>query len=240
VEISRGDVTLRMPASVTIAADGRESVLARAANLSGHPRKPRRWAFGAYATDVGGMSDVGEMHIRRGHYVGLAPMGRGLTNVCVVTREKPVGQMPEDIIREALSRDPLLRERTQALQITGPPRTLGPLAVESHAPGIPGLLLAGDAAGFVDPMTGDGTHIAIRGGVLAATAALHALEVGDLNSAIGLLATSRRAELGSKLRFNRFLRVLSGSSTALELASAGARVSPSAIRRLVAYAGDVP
>ena len=120
----------------------------------------------------------------------------------------------------------------------GSPRALGPLAVDCHAPGIPGLLLAGDAAGFVDPMTGDGTHIAIRGGMLAASAALHALEVGDLNAAIGLLATSRSAELGSKLRFNRFLRALSGSTSALELASVGARITPSTIRRLVAYAGD--
>jgi flavin-dependent dehydrogenase len=180
------------------------------------------------------------MHIRRGHYVGLAPLGAGLTNVCVVTRDKPVGQMPEDIIREALAGDPQLRARAAGLRMTGPPRALGPLAVDCHAPGIPGLLLAGDAAGFVDPMTGDGTHIAIRGGVLAATAALHALEVGDLNGAIGLLASSRSAELGSKLRFNRWLRRLSGSSAALELASVGARISPSAISRLVTYAGDVP
>ena len=99
-------------------------------------------------------------------------------------------------------------------------------------------MLAGDAAGFVDPMTGDGTHIAIRGGLLAAEAALHALEGGDLNAAIGRLAMSRSAALGAKLRFNRWLRLMSGSTAGLAMAGAGARVVPWAIRRLVTYAGD--
>jgi flavin-dependent dehydrogenase len=238
VEIGRGDATVRIPAAITIAADGRESILARAANLSWHPRKPRRWAFGVYATDVTGMSDVGEMHVRRGYYVGLAPMGGGLTNVCVVTGQRSAGGTPEEVIRRVLGADPRLRDRTSALRLTGAPKVLGPLAVDCAAPGVPGLLLAGDAAGFVDPMTGDGTHIAIRGGMLAAAAALQALEDGDLNAAVGRLAASRTAELGSKLRFNRWMRRLSSSAVALELASVGAHVAPSALKRIVAFAGD--
>jgi flavin-dependent dehydrogenase len=238
VEIGRGDMTLRMPAAITIAADGRESILARAANLSWHPKKPRRWAFGAYATDVAGMSDVGEMHVRSGYYVGLAPLGSDLTNVCVVTGQRPVGRTPEHVIRRVLEGDAQLRERTAPLRLTEAPRVLGPLAVDCGAPGVPGLLLAGDAAGFVDPMTGDGVHIAIRGGLLAAAVALEALEDGDLNAAVGRLASSRTAELETKLRFNRWMRRLSSSGAALELASVGARLAPSALRSMVAYAGD--
>ena len=32
---------------------------------------------------------------------------------------------------------------------------LGPLAVETTGAGLPGLLLAGDAAGFIDPISGE-------------------------------------------------------------------------------------
>jgi flavin-dependent dehydrogenase len=238
VEIGRGDATVRMPAAMTIAADGRESVLARAVNLSWHPKRPRRWAFGVYVTDVTGMSDVGEMHVRAGHYVGLAPLDGGLTNICVVTAQRSAGGTPEEVIRRVLDGDSRLRERTAGLRLAGAPRVLGPLAVECKAPGVPGLLLAGDAAGFVDPMTGDGTHLAIRGGLLAAASALQALEDGDLNAAVGRLASSRSAELGSKLRFNRWMRRLSSSAAALELATVGARLAPSAVRRIVAFAGD--
>lgn len=238
VEMSRGLTTLRLPAAITIAADGRRSVLARAARLSRHPAQRRRWAFGAYATDVADMSDVGEMHIRPGAYAGLAPLGGGLTNVCVVTSGRPAGRTPEDVMRRVLEGNPHLRDRTAALRLTTPPHVLGPLAVDCDASGVRGLLLAGDAAGFVDPMTGDGTHIAIRGGLLAAGAALQALESGNLEAAVSRLTADRRAALGPKLRFNRLMRRLSSSDVALDVAGLGVHVAPFILRRLVAYAGD--
>ena len=62
--------------------------------------------------------------------------------------------------------------------LTSAPTVLGPLAVEATVAGAPGLLLAGDAAGFIDPMTGDGLRFAFRGGELAAYAALRVLTTG--------------------------------------------------------------
>ncbi len=239
VEFMRGDGRLSVqPAALTIAADGRRSVLARAAGLSRHPRAPRRWAFGMYVTDVDGMTAMGEMHVRPGHYVGLAPVGGGVTNICVVTGRRPEGRTVEDVIRRVLMSDRRLRDRTAASRSVGRPRALGPLAVDCETPGVPGLLLAGDAAGFVDPMTGDGVHIAIRGGLLAATAALEALESGNLAGAAPALSARRAATLGSKLRFNRWLRRLVGSAAAMEVTGLGARVAPGLLRRLVRYAGD--
>ena len=52
---------------------------------------------------------------------------------------------------------------------------LGPMAVDADAAGEPGLLLAGDAAGFIDPMTGDGLRLALAGAELAAAVALEVL-----------------------------------------------------------------
>jgi geranylgeranyl reductase family protein len=239
VEVSAGSgVTTRVPAQITIAADGRRSVLARAARLSRHPLAPRRWAFGTYATDVAGMSSMGEMHVRRQHYIGLAPMGGGLTNVCVVTGPRPEGRAPIDIMRRALDGDADLRERTRAWRPVAPPQVLGPLAVDTDAAGVPGLLLAGDAAGFVDPMTGDGLHLAIRGGVLAAMAALDALESGDVTRAAEDLRMRRAGVLGSKLRFNRWLRQIVASPIAMDVVGLGATLAPALLRRVVRYAGD--
>lgn len=239
VEISGTDGrSIRVPALMTIAADGRRSVLARAAGLSRHPSAPRRWAFGVYATDIGGLTPMGEMHVRPRHYVGLAPLGSGLTNVCVVTGARPEGRTPIDVMRRALDADARLRERTGGWRPIGPPRVLGPLAVDADAAGLPGLLLAGDAAGFVDPMTGDGMHLAIRGGILAAMETLTALESGDVTRAAARLTSRRRDVLGAKLRFNRWMRRMVESPAAIDLAGVGARLAPSVLRRLVRYAGD--
>jgi len=57
---------LRVPAALVIGADGRRSRLALPLGLARQPRRPRRWAIGAYFNGVAGMSSFGEMHVRRG------------------------------------------------------------------------------------------------------------------------------------------------------------------------------
>ncbi len=175
----RGETPIRMPGAVTIAADGRMSTVARALNLAVSPRPVRRWAFGAYASGVEGVTDLGEMHVRPGGYIGIAGIGADLTNVCVVTGPRPEGSTPMDILHRAIAADERIRRRFERARFESPIRVLGPLAAEARAAGVDGLFLAGDASGFVDPMTGDGVHLALRGGVLAAREALGELETGD-------------------------------------------------------------
>jgi flavin-dependent dehydrogenase len=230
---------LRLPATMTIAADGRRSALARTLQLSTHPRRPRRWAFGAYATGLSGVAGVGEMHVRPGYYLGIAPLSDTLVNICVVTGARPDGRTPLDVIGRAIRRAPEIAARFAGARFVSPVSVLGPLAVDVRAAGVDGLLLAGDAAGFVDPMTGDGLHLAMRGAVLAAQEVLHVLEAGDLTGGPERLARARRHDLSAKLRFNRTLRRLVASPVAIRLAELGALAAPFALRRLVNVAGDV-
>jgi flavin-dependent dehydrogenase len=229
---------LRLPASMVIAADGRRSAVARTLGLVAHPQRPRRWAFGAYATGITGTSDLGEMHVRCGYYVGIAPLGDEVCNVCLVTGPRPEGATPSDVIHRAIQREPRLAPRFAGAAFAGPVRVLGPLAADARAAGAPGLLLAGDAAGFVDPMTGDGLHLAMQSAVLSAAEALRALETGDIAGAVERLGRARDEELGKKLRFNRAVRRLVDSRTAISLAEWGARLNPRVLARLVSYAGD--
>jgi flavin-dependent dehydrogenase len=229
-------------ATVTIAADGRHSTLVFGLGLASHPERPRRWAVGAYI-DVPG-DDVsrrfGEMHVRAGHYLGIAPVPGPLTNVCLVTPwragDAPLGD-PRAAIFGALSHDPLLRDRFAAARLATTPVVLGPLAVDARDTSMEGLLLAGDAAGFIDPMTGDGLRFAIRGAELAATAAAEALANG-WDGVHARLARARRDEFAGKWRFNRAVRSLAASPGAVALAAAGARLAPAVLRRAMIYAGD--
>lgn len=229
---------VRLPAVMTVAADGRRSALARALSLSWHPPAPRRWAFGAYAAGVSQTGDLGEMHIRPGRYLGIAPLTAELANVCVVTRPGPGSRRPIDVIRQAIRAEPGLASRFEEAEFVGEVRVLGPLAVEARVAGVPGLLLAGDAAGFVDPMTGDGLHLALRGAVLAAREVARVLQTGDVAGAPARLGRARRRALGPKLRFNRALRLLVSSPAAIGAAQAGAAMAPGLLQRVVRYAGD--
>jgi flavin-dependent dehydrogenase len=229
---------LRIPANFTIAADGRSSALARSLGLASYPPRPRRWAFGVYVSGVAGLGDLGEMHIRAGGYLGIAPMGRGLCNVCAVVGRRPAGATPLAVVRGAVGADPAIGQRFEQARYETPVSVLGPLAVDVRAVGVTGLLLAGDAAGFVDPMTGDGLHLAMRGAVLAAREALASLESGDLPGAVARLESARRDALRRKQRFNRAMRRLVESPAAIEAAAWGARFAPGLVRWAIRYAGD--
>jgi flavin-dependent dehydrogenase len=256
-----------LSAPVTIAADGRRSAITFGLGLARHPDRPRRWAIGAYFENFapvdntqgrrwqtagrdGGrgngqgrrwdVATIGEMHVRHGRYIGVAAVPGGLTNVCLV---KPSGpgdvelRDPGALLTRELARDPMLRDRAAGARLAAPPVVLGPLAVDVRNEAIDGLLLAGDAAGFIDPMTGDGLRFAIGGGELAAAAALRALERGwagvhaDLDRA-------RRHAFGGKWLFNRALRALVTSPRAVDAARVGARVAPALLRAVIARAGD--
>jgi flavin-dependent dehydrogenase len=242
---------LRVDARVTIAADGRRSTIAFGLGLARHPPRPRRWAIGAYYENFAngvrpeadrGLSPaiLGEMHVRRGRYIGVAPIPGALTNVCLVRPSRPGDaelRDPAALLSRELRRDPLLRDRAGDARVVGPPVVLGPLAVDATGATIDGLLLAGDAAGFIDPMTGDGLRFAVRGAELAAAAALRALDHG-WRGVHDRFAAERRAEFGTKWRFNRALRALVASPRAVATAALGARLAPAVVQRAIAHAGD--
>jgi flavin-dependent dehydrogenase len=101
------------------------------------------------------------------------------------------------------------------------------------------LLLAGDAAGFIDPMTGDGLRFALAGAAIAAAVALEVLDGRlDVTRAAATLASRRRAAFGAKWRFNRAIRHLVSHPLAISAAAASARIVPSAFEAMIRYAGD--
>ena len=259
-------------ARLVIAADGRASRLGTAAGLTRFATRPRRWAFGAYYEGVTGLSTRGEMHVRRGGYLGIAPLPDGIANVCVVReytaaaaagaglKTRPYGDhdygdhdahdadafvgaalQPRPrrcgVIERAIASEPVLRERFTSARAISDAVVLGPLGVDARAAGCPGMLLAGDAAGFVDPMTGDGLRFALAGGVLAAHAVMRELETGVPQH--DALLAARRGAFAGKWRINRALRALVGSPRGVTLAAAIATRWNTPVRSLIAIAGDV-
>jgi geranylgeranyl reductase family protein len=241
VSVRCGGAEQQLNARVVIAADGRASRLGSALGLSSFAARPRRWAFGAYFEGVDGLSSRGEMHVRSNGYIGIAPLPGGIANVCVVREEKEVrgsgSRVSGELLIRAVMSDRILNERFAAATRVSDVTVLGPLAVDTRQAGCPGLLLAGDAAGFVDPMTGDGLRFAIRGGMLAAEAALREIATGSAQYAA--LDRARRREFAGKWRVNRTLRALVGSPVGVAFAARLANYWDLPVRSLVAIAGDV-
>jgi flavin-dependent dehydrogenase len=238
------------PARMVIAADGRRSAIAIGRGLSRQPERPRRWAIGAYFSGVTGVTTLGEMHVRRGHYIGVAPVPGGLTNACLVIPPPPspggFGETgsydlarPAEALDRVLKSDPELSARFANARAVAAPTMLGPMAVDTSAVGEPGLLLAGDAAGFIDPMTGDGLRFALMGAELAAQI-VREVFAGSLpiDRAHLELSARRRLAFQSKWRFNRALRSLVSSPSSVTAAAITAKVLPAVFARMIQYAGD--
>ncbi len=242
VRLGTGTAAVTHPARMVIAADGRRSTLAIGRGLSRQPQRPRRWAVGSYFTDVDGLTTLGEMHVRRGHYIGVAPVPGGLTNACLVVPhtggESPLAA-PAEMLERYLRDDPELSPRFARARAVAAPSVLGPMAVDAQAAGEPGLLLAGDAAGFIDPMTGDGLHFALAGAELAAAVALDVLAGRTpIDRAHLDLAAKRQAAFKAKWRFNRAVRLLVASPRGVSSAAVAAKVAPAIFEGIIRYAGD--
>ena len=186
------------------------------------------------------MSGFGEMHVRSRTLTSASRrFPADLANACVVIADRRPRRGPRPCCSQRCETDPALSRAIRAgAARDARSQCLGPLAVESIGCGVPGLLLAGDAAGFIDPMTGDGLHFALRGAELAAAEVLDALAHGRTDPHLRL-AVVRRQEFARKWLFNRTLRSLVGSPLAVRAAALGAKWSPRWLHQTIRYAGDL-
>jgi flavin-dependent dehydrogenase len=167
VMVEGAGVPERLEARLVVAADGRRSVIARKLGLLREHRMLRKFAVRGYWKGVEGLTDHGEMHVTRGGYCGIAPLGDGEANITFVLDQAemgPAGGGLADFYLRTLGRWPRLGERLERAGLTSPPRAIGPLALEARRVSAPGAVLVGDAAGFYDPFTGEGDpRLARRG-----------------------------------------------------------------------------
>ncbi len=198
---------IALRARLLVGADGLNSRVARQLGLARRGR-PRRVALVAHATGIEGMEDVGEMHVAETGYVGLAPLGGGVTNVAVVLDlERDQVRAPvTDAFRRHLGSFPTLRGRVEAAELVSPVRGVGPFGRTTRRATADRALLVGDAADFYDPFTGEGVYAALRGAELAAECAARALR-GDRLAAADLAPydRARRATFAAKWTLERIV-----------------------------------
>lgn len=148
-----------------IAADGLHSPLRRALGLEHPGSAPRRYGLRRhYATAP--WTDLVEVHWSRHGEAYVTPVGECLVGVAVLSRHR----RPHE---RHLAAFPELADRLTG-QEAGPVRGAGLLRRRASAPRTGRVLLAGDAAGYVDALTGEGIALAAA----TASAAVDCLAAG--------------------------------------------------------------
>jgi flavin-dependent dehydrogenase len=150
-------------ARAVVNASGRWSQLTRRA-LDKEAGKERWIGIKAHFTEVNPPSSV-DLYFFDGGYCGVTPMANNIVNACTMVRAE-VARSLDDVF---MLHPALFRRSREWQPLTAPVTTSG---LHFHPPETDagGLLLAGDAAAFIDPYTGDGISLALHSGSMAARA----------------------------------------------------------------------
>jgi flavin-dependent dehydrogenase len=161
VSTSSGDFAGR----AVVNASGRWSNLTSGAVEDGQPR----WiGVKAHFEEASPPASV-DLYFFDSGYCGVQPVeltGKATqrrVNACAMVRADVASTLPDIFLR-----NPALLERSRGWRQLGDAVTTSPLLFRKPQPERDGVLMAGDAACFVDPFVGDGISLALRGGTLAA------------------------------------------------------------------------
>ncbi len=228
----------QVAARLVVGADGLQSRVAKQLGLM-RRGSLRRIALVTHASGVAGMGAVGEMHVTRSGYVGLAPVGRGLTNVSVVAELRAVRGKPADWFEWFIRSVPEVRDRLAHAEYVGPLRGAGPFARRSLRASSERAVLVGDAADFYDPFTGEGVYAALRGAELLATTLERQLEADRLAAAdLAAYDRARRREFAGKWVLERIIAWAVGHPFALDHVARRLESKPHLADLLVGVTGD--
>lgn len=169
-----------------VGADGARSRTARLLGVARPVGFPRRLGLIAHYSAVDELRTSGEMHVGDGLYVGLAPTPNAELNVGMALPLSHRGSAQQRF-EAALNSLPRVAARLAGARRLTPIRGAAPIGHRVADVAGPGWMLIGDAAGFVDPFTGEGIFRALR----SARAAVDSLDAPD--PAAAYRAARRRA-----------------------------------------------
>ncbi|MBI4385075.1 MAG: NAD(P)/FAD-dependent oxidoreductase [Nitrospinae bacterium] len=230
--------TLR--ARLVVDAGGRNSVSVRRLDLRRGPRGPGKVALAAHWRGVTLPQPFCYMHVSRPGYTGISQVGEGRANVVLVVD----GALLKGRDLDAFYRRAVLGNRPRKALLDGGapeerPRTVESLAFSVLPVPCGGLVLAGDAMGFIDPFTGEGVYLALRSAQLAAGVAGKALSNGGFTSAHSAeYETLRQREFGKKFLLSRILQRLIYNPFLCNYVTGALAKNPSLAATLAGVIGD--
>jgi flavin-dependent dehydrogenase len=223
VGTASGDIQARY----AVGADGRSSPVARSMGWWRPSRGRARYALVSHLEAPGHAFDRIVVTLLEGCEVYLAPTRPDELLVAVLGR-KPGLRDPGERVRDAYRSRVAAAHPELAPSSCGRIRGAGPFWSRAATTAGGRVFLVGDAAGFLDPLTGDG----MSAGLVAARRLAALLAAGDAHAD----AAYRRWEAGQWRRrvfMSRLALAISGSTALARRALRGLRERPAALDRLL-------
>jgi menaquinone-9 beta-reductase len=169
-------------APLTVAADGMNSRFHNRYGIVKTLFARQRWGLSGHLGGVTGLDPYIEVVFQKGHEVYVAPTGHDTALAAILIEKEGMRAFRGNLAgqyHELLKATPGLRERLRNTAVIPPVGGRGPLGYTVSPVYRPGLLLIGDSAGFVDPITGEGMTLALKSVCAAAPIVKAAFEAGD-------------------------------------------------------------
>jgi flavin-dependent dehydrogenase len=223
-ESPAGRDTLR--ARLVIGADGCRSVVAEALGVRRPSPLGRRIGLSFHVVDPeAAATHDARLVVIPGGYVGLAPVPGERINVGIVLDRSWLARLrahgSEAIAREIVAGATSSDSRPLPWEPLDPIEGAWPLGTRAARRSGRSWLLAGDAAGFLDPFTGEGLHRAIVSAELAAATATTALAADDASARdriVGAYGREMTARFATKDVVSRIVQGFLGRPALFEYA----------------------
>lgn len=147
----------RIRAALLVGADGLHSPIRRAAGLDRRVALPRRFGLRQHFR-IAPWTHAVEVHLRPGIQAFATPAGDQRVGIAFLWEADALEMQPS--FAGLLDLFPRLAERVAGSPPDSRPRGAGPLAQGCRRPVADRLALVGDAAGYVDAITGEGVTLA--------------------------------------------------------------------------------
>lgn len=231
----------RHHASILIGADGRNSRVAKLLGIRGKTNASRV-ALHCHLSSPAENERLGEMHLfADGSYIGIDPTGDHETNVSLVCDAGILkSSNPAQALNRYLKASPALRSRFG--EVTGDCKINAVCPITNRVSKVSGdrFALIGDAAGFLDPLTGEGMYQALWSASVLAEELLASFGPSsvDPNKALRRYARRKRKQFRHKTILNHLLQRIIRRPLAMKLISRYLHAKPARADAFVGIIGN--
>lgn len=165
---------------LVVAADGLNSPIRKALELD-MPVRKRRFGLRAHFRLAHGndQSPWVDVFVGKGHELYVTPLPAGEVLVAALVESGAMAGTPATEYSRWCSAEPELAARLEGAEQISELAGCSPLAAHSRRGVAPGIVLLGDAAGFVDPITGGGMSQALVSAEILSRYAARGLAAAD-------------------------------------------------------------
>ncbi len=198
-------------ARVVVDAGGRNSVSLRRFDLKKKSRGSSKIALAAHWTTLKPLEKYCSMHISHPGYTGIAPTGEGQVNVVLVVDKKSLQGEKDlhDFYVRTVLKNPLRRNLLGKAEVEEKVRSVDSLAFSVRPVQTGGLVLVGDASGFIDPFTGEGIYLSLRSAEIASDVIDTCFKRNDFSKdALAVYERRRKKEFSKKLLLSKIFQRL--------------------------------